>query len=360
MWSRIPIGELLLEANVISREELDRVLAMQKADNRRLGTLLVESGLVTETQVTQILSQQLSVPWVSLYHVDFSRQLLNFVPRELAEQYCLVPIFVRRVRGAGEVLYVAMDDPSNEHARNLVSQFSGLPVRAMIAPPSDIRSAIRVYYGAQSVAPRERSSAKLEVAEVLSPEPPQVEVSDTSLDDEVEALAAFEAEAPPTERVPSTPPEKAAPLETPQAPAAPPQDALPETPRYPMIPPSDAVPESAPSPDSGVPIPPREANMPKPRKGVRPRMITLTLLDGTQVTLPARQTKKPADPPPAEQALTARDLVAALRAMAHGTDARAVLGDEPRWEAMFAALLSVLLKKHLIADWEFVEEYKEK
>jgi hypothetical protein len=34
------------------------------------------------------------------------------------------------------------------------------------------------------------------------------------------------------------------------------------------------------------------------------------------------------------------------------------LGDNVHWEALFAALLSLLLKKHLIADWEFVEEYK--
>ncbi|MEI9948098.1 MAG: hypothetical protein WDO74_03765 [Pseudomonadota bacterium] len=79
--------------------------------------------------------------------MDFSRQLLNLVSHQLAEKYCLVPIFVRRVRGLGETLYVAMDDPSDEAAQREVGQWAGLPVRAMIAPPTDIRSAIRVYYG---------------------------------------------------------------------------------------------------------------------------------------------------------------------------------------------------------------------
>ena len=144
---RVRLGELLVEAQIITREQLDEALLLQKKDGRRLGTLLVESGYVTETQVTQILSQQLSVPWVSLYHIDFSRQLLNLVPRELAERNCLVPIFVRRVRGSGETLYLAMDNPDDELAREEVAQYSGLPVRAMIAPPSDIRSAIRAYYG---------------------------------------------------------------------------------------------------------------------------------------------------------------------------------------------------------------------
>jgi hypothetical protein len=99
-------------------------------------------------------------------------------------------------------------------------------------------------------------------------------------------------------------------------------------------------------------------------------MVTLTLLDGTKVNLPAKSpaaTKKrlPSDPPATEApaaagagVLTARDLVAALRAVAHGADASEILGENVRWEAMFSALLSLMLKKHVIADWEFVEEYK--
>jgi hypothetical protein len=93
-------------------------------------------------------------------------------------------------------------------------------------------------------------------------------------------------------------------------------------------------------------------------------MISLTLLDGTNITLPARgkssrTSDAPAPPSEGEESsLTARDLVAALRAVSHGADATEVLGADVRWEAMFAALLSLLLKKHLIADWEFVEELK--
>src|SRR5688572_23219404 len=144
--ARVRLGELLVEAHIVTREQLEDALALQKKDGRRIGTLLVEAGLVDETQLTQILGQQLSVPWVSLYHIDFSRQLLNLVPREVAEKYCLVPIYVRRVRKQGETLYVAMDDPTNEIALAEVAQQAGLPAMPMIACPADIRSAIRVYY----------------------------------------------------------------------------------------------------------------------------------------------------------------------------------------------------------------------
>jgi type IV pilus assembly protein PilB len=97
-----------------------------------------------------------------------------------------------------------------------------------------------------------------------------------------------------------------------------------------------------------------------PSAGTPPgrRMVALTLLDGTTIRLPAKgKGEGIADQSAApEDNLTARDLVAALRAAAHGADASEVLGDDAKWERLFAALLSVLLKKHLISDWEFVEE----
>src|SRR5215510_14962546 len=114
--ARLRLGQLLVDAHILSEAQLEQVLVLQKSDGRKLGTLLVEGGLVTETQLTQILSQQLSVPWVSLYHIDFSRELLALVPRDLAELVGLIPIYVRAVRGQGDTLYVAMEDPMHEDA----------------------------------------------------------------------------------------------------------------------------------------------------------------------------------------------------------------------------------------------------
>ncbi len=328
--ARVRLGELLVEAHIVSREQLEDVLSLQKRDGRRIGTLLVEAGLVSETQVTQILSQQLSVPWVSLYHIDFSRQLLNLVSQELAERYCLVPIFVRKVRGLGQTLYVAMDDPSDEKAQSEVSQFSGLPVRAMIAPPTDIRSAIRAYYGAG----KDSSSLSEAVAEIEAERVSQLGLT------------------------PAAPPLR--PEASPQKPEPPRAEAAAEP-----APPRIAPAASSDGPDSGPHIEAHE--IPLPRRGKAQRMVTLTLLDGTKVNLPAKSPagkvkRLPSDPPvtatPAGDGLTARDLVAALRALSHGADATEILGENVRWEALFSALLSLMLKKHLIADWEFVEEYK--
>jgi type IV pilus assembly protein PilB len=93
-------------------------------------------------------------------------------------------------------------------------------------------------------------------------------------------------------------------------------------------------------------------------------MVALTLLDGTTLQLPAREKSRSRGDsiPPSiggiAEGLTARDLVSALRAVSHGADASEILGAQPQWEPIIAALMSVLLKKGVIADWEFIDEYK--
>jgi hypothetical protein len=163
------IGELLVEAGVLSQSQLEQALFAQRKDGRKLGQLLIELGLVSEIQLTQTLSRQLSVPWVSLYHVDFSRSLLNLVAREAAEKYCLVPIFVRRVRKQGETLYVAMDDPTNEGAIEDVARAAAMPVKPMIACPSDIRAAIRVYYLGEAAPPPPAPGSAPQVTQLAPP-----------------------------------------------------------------------------------------------------------------------------------------------------------------------------------------------
>lgn len=333
---RVLLGELLVESKVITPEQLGEVLSSPREAGKKLGQVLLERGWITEAQLTQTLSLQLSVPWVSLYHIDFSRQLLNRVSREVAEKYCLIPIFIRHVKGQGETLYVAMDDPTNEVALQEVARVSGLPTKPMIASASDIRSAIRVYYG-------EPSAPKIEV-----PAPP------TRADPPVtarEGKGAQRIEPPPATPAAPTVPD---PPRSQPAPVA----ARRSRPNMAAVLTEEEAPATTRSnpPAAEQPRPKRMPSRPdtdsEPRRRI-PRMVNLTLLDGTTISLPAK--KNDSGPP---EKLTARDFVSALRATAHGADASEILGDDVKWEPIVAAMLSILLRKGLIADWEFVEELR--
>lgn len=319
---------MLVAAGLATEEQIEKALERQKQTGRRLGEELVELGFVAEAQLTQILSNQLSIPWVSLYHVEFSRELLNLVPAEVADRYGLIPVYIRQVRRAGDTLFVAMDDPTNVEALQRVREVAGLPVKPMVAAPSDIRNAIRVYYF--GVQPRPEARSQPRRATRTSAPPPSEEL----------ARAAESGSEPATsagERGEQEEQEEQAPSPPPPAAPAPAKEAGPEPTTEP---PGHHKPERA-----------------KPQ----PRMITLTLLDGTTVRLPAPGQKKgeeeaaPAADPSGE--LTASDLISALVGRAQGADVSDVLPDD-RWEPLFAALLSVLLRKGLVADWEFVEEWR--
>lgn len=359
------IGELLVEAAVLSQSQLEQALFAQRKDGRKLGQLLIELGLVSEVALTQTLSRQLSVAWVSLYHVDFSRSLLNLVTKEIAEQYCLVPVFVKHVRHEGNTLYVAMDDPTNESALEEVARAASLPVKSMIACGSDIRAAIRVYYlgGSPSSAPP---------AKALPPQTqgePSVRSASASPSDTSSAAAPGAPNPAPAVGPPGTFVLAAAPSAAPQS--IPLGTNVGKPRQLATVPePSDTGTSSnaredsqqqQPGNDIQREIPATTSANHEPAGINRPRMVSLTLLDGTTVALPAplrKATAARADTAELSDQLTGRDLVSALRAVAHGADASEILGQEPRWEAMFSALLSVLLRKGLIADWEFIEEFR--
>lgn len=405
---------------MLSQQALDEVLEQQSSDGRRLGTLLVERGLINETQLTQILSHQLSVPWVALLHIEFSRQLLNLVPLEIAEKYCLVPIYVRHVRGQGDTLYVAMDDPTNEEPLRECMKYSGLPVRPMIAPPSDIREAIRVCYGVDIESPHSKAAlAKAskpkpseptlatelpKAAEAANPAPspaassaskqePSISPpSDIGRDMGMEAtmVSPVMAEAPTTPRVAAA-----------QAVAAPARDAGISVVAAPALELTAAAPEPVPAaePSSARTVPyddtpvveaveieiPRSRRAraleqtasaesgPSSRRGPRSqRMISVTLLDGTTLAVPAqpgRGASVPADeapseaPAPAESAVPGNaavasvgEIISALRAAVRADPKAAGATENARTGIILAAVLSVLVKKHLITEREILDE----
>lgn len=313
------LGDMLVAAKIVTQEQVDQALVSQKESGRRLGGELVALGFVNELQITQMLSNQLSVPWVDLQHVEFSRELLSLIPKEVASEHCCIPIYRRQVRGDGDTLFVAMDDPSNESALAALAEVSPLPIRAMVSPPSDIRNAIRVYYFGESPEPVEHELEKKK-KRTASRHP-----------GESPALVESEPAPPPEEQAA----EEAAASQL-EAESEPPEEEAPKV---------------------GL-----EAERPPPTEAAEkasPRFVTLTLLDGTTVRLPSPGAKAatPDEPTRAEN-LTASDLVNALLARGQGAEVDDILGEDANWELLFATLLQLLIRKGLVADWEFVEAWK--
>lgn len=306
---------MLVSLGLITRAQLDHALEEQRASGLPIGKQLVALGSVSETRLTQVLSNQLSVPWVSLERVEFPAELLARVPGDLADRRSVLPIYVRNVRGRGATLYVAMDDPTDDDALKELSSAASMPVRPMIAPPSEIRRAIEQrYFGApiRRKPPAEPATGLRSLANgKTKPAAPPLRAADNHNAGTVKPDPAAAAKSPPARKPPPPPGPKPARAE------------------------GVVSLEQYDTPSQPPPAQPQAAQR------------TLTLLDGTQIKLPG------AKPARENQEIRAvRHVVKAIRA----AKAEQQSEDALRWHDIVHALLDsmeargVRLTRQEIAD----------
>ncbi|MBM2830841.1 MAG: biosis protein MshE [Gammaproteobacteria bacterium] len=77
---KIMLGDLLVESKLISKTQLEDALAEQKKSGRKLGRVLIENGYITEDQMLEVLSKQLSIPFVDLVHFNFNPDVMPIQP----------------------------------------------------------------------------------------------------------------------------------------------------------------------------------------------------------------------------------------------------------------------------------------
>jgi general secretion pathway protein E len=133
----INVGELLVRTGKLSQRDLERALAAREEMGGTVGGVLIQLGLVSESDVTQARSQVLGVPFIAA--ADF--------PAEPPEVEGLVPEFLTThgiypLRLEEGCLDVAMAAPDDAYATKALRLVTGLQIRSFIALPSDIEKAL--------------------------------------------------------------------------------------------------------------------------------------------------------------------------------------------------------------------------
>jgi len=136
------LGELLVKEKLISQDQLKQALDFQKQHGGRLGTALVKMGLVTDDEVTAVLSRQYGVPSINLKYYEVDPTVVKLIPQETAVRYQIVPL--SRV---GSTLTIAMTDPTNVFAMDDIKFMTGFNVEPVVASESAIAEAISKFYG---------------------------------------------------------------------------------------------------------------------------------------------------------------------------------------------------------------------
>jgi type IV pilus assembly protein PilB len=136
------LGDLLLEQQVITQDELASAVTDQRKNGQLLGATLVRMGVVTEEIIVRCLQRQLGLALLDLNDVVVDEQALALVKEDVAKKYGAIPIEVE----GRSTLIVAMGDPLNVAALEDLRFHAGMFIQPVLARPAQIAEAIERYY----------------------------------------------------------------------------------------------------------------------------------------------------------------------------------------------------------------------
>src|SRR5262245_9104879 len=138
------LGDLLVREKVITPEQLEKALKAQReaGPNARLGSTLVNMGLVSDEEVTNFLSRQYGVPAINLQYFEIDPAVVKLIPEDTAKRYQILPL--SRV---GAALTIAMADPTNVFAMDDIKFMTGFNIEPVVASEPAIAEAIEKAYG---------------------------------------------------------------------------------------------------------------------------------------------------------------------------------------------------------------------
>lgn len=139
----IKLGTMLVQEGLISLQQLDEALKNQTIFGGKLGTNLIELGLVGEEDIARVLSEKLKVPCTNIDQLlNIPPDLIALIPKQIAQKYKVVPLRREKKR-----LYLAMVDPSDLRAVDEVAFICGFAIHPLVAPEVSLVLALERHYG---------------------------------------------------------------------------------------------------------------------------------------------------------------------------------------------------------------------
>ena len=136
------IGTVLLDRELITRQQLDDAIQEQARSGERLDRVLMRMGVVDRSQILRAVGEQLRLDVVDLSDVVVRQDVLESLPAKLVFRHHCVPIARHE-----DTLTVATSDPFQLVIHDELSMHSGCAIELVLADDEDLRSFIRAHYG---------------------------------------------------------------------------------------------------------------------------------------------------------------------------------------------------------------------
>ncbi|TAN48648.1 MAG: MSHA biogenesis protein MshE [Methylococcaceae bacterium] len=142
MRKRIRLGDLLVEANIITQEQLEFALTEQKKRGRKLGQMLVDLQYLTEDKLLQFLSEQLKLPLIDLRHHPLKEETVRMLPETMARRFRAIVLGITK-----DGVLVGMSDPTDIFAYDELSRILNSHVIQAVVREKELLRNIDLFYG---------------------------------------------------------------------------------------------------------------------------------------------------------------------------------------------------------------------
>lgn len=138
---KLRLGDVLVQQRMISQEQLQQTLDLQQKTGKKVGRLLIETGVLTEEMLASALARQLHIPTVNLKTFPFRADLVKLLPEAAARRFRALVL-----EDKGEALLVAVADPLDLFAYDELNRILKRNVRMAVVPESQLLTAFDRFY----------------------------------------------------------------------------------------------------------------------------------------------------------------------------------------------------------------------
>ena len=179
MAPRARIGERLIQAGLINKQQLEKGLQVHAATGEQLGKTLVKLGYLDDDSLVRTLCADAGIPYVTMQDVTLDPAAVASLPGNIANKYAALPL-----RNDNGRLLVAMADPFQIEAVTAVERAARRPIRVVAAPRDSITAMIaRAYDGRPIVAPLPPARPQPERRPAQQPMQPSYTPSQVTVED---------------------------------------------------------------------------------------------------------------------------------------------------------------------------------
>ena len=153
---KLRLGDVLVQQRLISQEQLQQTLELQRQTGRKLGRLLIESGVITEELLANGLARQLRIPFVNLKTFPFRGDVVKLLAESAARRFRALVL-----EDKGDSLLVAMADPLDLFAFDELTRLLKRNIGIAAAPESHLALAFdRLYRRTEEISGLARALEK--------------------------------------------------------------------------------------------------------------------------------------------------------------------------------------------------------